>query len=65
MTMMTPLGGGVWELNDDMKTQQNKLAAAMIYHPLLMISILIESELASKNLNIIAPFIAGLSLGPS
>ena len=36
MTMMTPLGGwGVWELNGDMMTQHNKVAARMIYHPLL------------------------------
>ena len=61
MTMMTPLGG--WEigdLNDDMMTQHNKVAARMIYHPLLMISILIVTLLASTNLSIIAPLIAGL-----
>ena len=66
MTMMTPLGGvGVWDLNDDMMTQHNKVVATMIYHPLLMISILIVTLLASTNLSIAAPSIAGLSLGPS
>ena len=34
----------------------------MIYHPLLMISILIVTLLASTNLSIIAPLIAGLIL---
>ena len=34
----------------------------MIYHPLLMICILIVTLLASTNLSIIAPFIAELSL---
>ena len=61
MTMMTPLGGwGFWDLNDDMMTQQNKVAVSMIYHPLLMISILTLTLLAGTNLSIIAPFIAGL-----
>ena len=64
MTMMTPLGGwGVWDLNDDMMTQHNNVADAMIYHPPLMICILIVTLLATTNL--IAPFIAGLSLLPS
>ena len=48
-----------------MMTQHNKVAAEMIHHPLLMICILIVTLLASTKLNIIAPFIAGLSLGPS
>ena len=66
MTMMTPLGGvGVLDLNDDMMAQHNKVAATMIYHPLLMIYILIVTLLDSTKLSIIAPFIAGLSLGPS
>ena len=63
--MMTPLEGGVWDLNDDMMTQPNKLAAAMIYQPFLMICILIVTLLASTNLSFIAPLIAELSLGPS
>ena len=63
MTMMTPSGGwGVWDLYDDMMTQHNKLAATMIYHPPLMIYVLIVTQLASTKLSIIAPFIAGLSL---
>ena len=37
----------------------------MIYHPLLMIHILIVTLLATTNQSFIAPFIAGLSLGPS
>ena len=49
-------------MNDDMMTQHNKVAARMIYHPLLMISILIVTLLASTNLSIIAPLIAGLIL---
>ena len=61
MTMMTPLGG-VWDLNDDMMTQHDKVGAAMIYHPLLMIFTLIVTPLASTNISIIAPLIAGLSL---
>ena len=62
MTMMTPLGGwGVWDLNDDMMSQQNKVAAAMIYHPLFMIFILILTLLANKSLS----FIARFGLGPS
>ena len=66
MTMMTPLGGvGVWDLNDDMMTQHNKVAGEMIHPPLLMICIFIVTLLASTNLSITAPFIAGLSLGPS
>ena len=66
MTMMTPLGGWwVWDLNDYMMTEQNdnKVTAAMIYHPFHMIYILIVTLLASTNLSFIAaPFIAGLSL---
>ena len=63
MAMMTPLGGwGVWDLNNDMMTQHNKVAPEMIHHPLLMISIFIVTLLASTNLSIIAPFIAGLIL---
>ena len=58
-------GRGVWDLNVDMMTQQNKVATAMIYHPLLAISILIVTLLASTNLSIMAPCIAGLSLSPS
>ena len=58
-------GWGVWDLYDDMMTQHNKLAATMIYHPPLMIYVLIVTQLASTKLSIIAPFIAGLSLGPS
>ena len=68
MTMMTPLGvWGVWDLNDYMMTEQNdnKVTAAMIYHPFHMIYILIVTLLASTNLSFIAPFIAGLSLGQS
>ena len=54
------------DLNDDMMAQHNKVAAIMIiYHPLLMIYILIVTLLDSTKLSIIAPFIAGLSLGPS
>ena len=56
---------GVWDFNDDMMTHQNKEGAAMIYYPLLLICILIVTLLASANLSFIAPFIAGLSLGPS
>ena len=41
-----------------MMTQHNKVAAAMIYHPFLMICILILALKASTNLNIIVPFIA-------
>ena len=66
MTMMTPLGGwGVWDLDDDMMTQHNKVSAAMTYHPLLSIFILIVTLLVSTNLSFIAPFITGLSLSPS
>ena len=54
--------GGVWDLNDDMMTQHNKVVATMIYHPLLMISILIANLFPRTNLSIIAPFIAGLIL---
>ena len=48
-----------------MMTQQNKVAAAMIYHPLLIIRILMVTLLASTNLSFIAPLIAELSLGLS
>ena len=48
-----------------MMTQHNKVDATMTYHPLLMIYILIVTLLASTKLSIIAPFIAGLSFGPS
>ena len=65
MTMMTPLGGGVWDLNDDMMTQHNNVAAEMIHHPLLMIYIFIVTLLASTSLSITAPSIAGPKLGPS
>ena len=66
MTMMTPLGGWwVWDLNDDMMTQQNKVAAAMIYQPFRMIYILILTLLASTSLSFIAPFNAGLSISQS
>ena len=59
MTMLTPLGGwAVWDLNDDLMTQHDKVGAAMIYHPLLMIFTLIVTPLASTNISIIA----GLSL---
>ena len=33
-------GSGVWDLDDDMMTQHNKVSAAMTYHPLLSILIL-------------------------
>ena len=46
-------------------TQHDKVTATMIYHPLLMLCILIVTLLASTNLSITAPFIAGLRLGPS
>ena len=66
MTMMTPLGGwGVWDLNDDVMTQHSKVAATMICHPLLIICVLKVTLLASTNLSIIAPFVAGLSLSPN
>ena len=52
----------MWDSNDDMMTQHNKVVATMIYHPLLMISILIVTLLPRTNLSIIAPFIAGLIL---
>ena len=56
MTMMTPLGGwGVWDLDDDMMTQHNKVATEMIHHPFLMIFILIVTLLASTDLSITAP----------
>ena len=58
-------GWGFWVLNDDMMTQHDKVAAEMIHHPLLMICIFIVTLLASRNLSITAPFIAGHSLGPS
>ena len=45
-----------------MMTPHNKVAAEMIHHPLLMICIFIVTLLASTNLSITAPFIAGLSL---
>ena len=60
------LGGwGVWTKMMKMMTQHNKVAGEMIHHPLLMICIFIVTLLASTNLSITAPFIAGLSLGPS
>ena len=63
MTIMTPLGRwGVWDLNDDMMTQHDNVGAAMIYHPILMISILIVTLLPMTNLSIIATFSAGLIL---
>ena len=43
----------------------HKVAATVIYHPLLMIYILIVTLLDNTKLSIIAPLIAGLSLGPS
>ena len=58
-------GWGVQDLNDDMMTQHNNVAAAMIYHPFLMICIVLITRLSSINLSIIAPFIAGLCLGSS
>ena len=58
-------GWGVWDLNDDIMTQHNKVAAEMIHHPLFMICIFIVTLLASINISITAPFIAGLSFGPS
>ena len=57
--------GGVWDLNDDMITQHSKVAATMIWHPLLIICILKVTLLATTNLSNIAPFIAGISLSPS
>ena len=51
-------GVGVWDLNDDMMTQHNKVVAEMIHHPPLMICIFIVTLLASTNLSITAPFIA-------
>ena len=48
--------------NDDMMTPHNKEAAEMIHHHPFMICILIVTLLASTNLSIIAPFIAGLIL---
>ena len=56
---------GLWALNDDMVIQQNKVATAMIYYPLLMMCIPILTLLASTNLSFIAPYIAGISLGLS
>ena len=58
-------GWGVWDLNDDMMTQHNNVAAAMIYHPFLMICIVLITRLSSINLSIIAHFIAGRCLGSS
>ena len=55
----------LWDLDNDIMTQHIKVADTMIYHPLLMIYILIVTLLDSTKLSIIAPFIAGLSLGPS
>ena len=46
-------------------TQRNKVTAAMIYHPLLIICILMVTLLASTNLSFIAPLIAKLSFGLS
>ena len=56
---------GVWDLNDDIMTQHNKVAATMIYYTLLMIYILILILLASPKLSIIASFIAGLKRNPT
>ena len=53
------------DFNNDMMTQQNKVATAMIYHDLLTICIFIVTLLVRTNLSFIAPFITGLSLGPS
>ena len=56
MTMMTPFGGMVvWDFNYDMMTQQNKVAATMIYPPLFMIRIFIITLLTSTNLGFIPP----------
>ena len=49
---------GVWDLNDDMMTQHGKVGAAMTYHPLLMIFILIVTLVANTKISIVA----GLSL---
>ena len=57
MTLMTDFGGG--DLQDDMVTQHNKVAAATFYQLLLMICMLIVTLLAGTNLSFIAPFIAG------
>ena len=54
--MMTPFGGMVvWDFNYDMMTQQNKVAATMIYPPLFMIRIFIITLLTSTNLGFIPP----------
>ena len=56
MTMMTPFGGMVvWDFNYDMMTQQNKVAATMIYPPLFMIHIFIIILLTNTNLGFISP----------
>ena len=48
--------------NDDMMAQHNKVAATLIYHPLLMIYILIVTLLASTKLRIIALLLLGSAL---
>ena len=50
---------GVWDLHYEMITLQNKVAAVMIYHPLLLMC------LPTTKLGFIAPFIAVLSHCPS
>ena len=61
MTMMTPLGKwGVWDFNDDMMTKQNKVAAAIIYHPLPIICIHKVTLFASTNLSLMALYGSGL-----
>ena len=66
MTMMTRLGGwGVWDLNDDMMTQHNNLAAEMIHHPFLMIYVFIVTLLASTSLSITAYLLLGPNLVPA
>ena len=47
-------GWGVWDLDDYIMTQHDKVSAAMIYHPLLILCFLSVTLLASTNLSIIA-----------
>ena len=46
-------GVGVWDLDDDMMKQHNKVSAAMTFHPLHSICILIVTLLVSTNLSFI------------
>ena len=58
-------GWGVCDLEYYIMTQHDKVSFAMIYHILLILCFLAVILLASTNLSIIAPFIAGFSLSAS